>query len=119
MIEEYFAFLKKIASTFALTQEFRLVKEVVTLNKGFIRFIIKFVDGSELHVFEHVDARLHKTDYSYHWQDENKRLIKRWDNAAHHPEIKTRPHHMHEKGQIKPSFEPTLTEILKILENNF
>ncbi|APC09535.1 hypothetical protein [Neomoorella thermoacetica] len=34
MIEEYFAFLKKIASTFALTQEFRLVKEVVTLNRG-------------------------------------------------------------------------------------
>ncbi|OIQ54269.1 hypothetical protein MOTE_24640 [Moorella thermoacetica] len=119
MIEEYFDFLKKIASTFAFTQEFRLVKEAVTLNRGFIRFIIKFVDGSELHVFEHVDTHLHKTDYSYHWQDKNKKLIKRWDNAAHHPEIKTRPHHMHEVDQIKPSLEPTLTEILKIVENNF
>lgn len=69
MIQEYFDFLKKIAITFALTQEFRLIKEVIALNRGFIRFI--------------------------------------------------RPHHMHEEDQIKPSIEPTLTEILKIVENNF
>ncbi|MDK2895854.1 MAG: hypothetical protein PWQ98_1981 [Moorella sp. (in: firmicutes)] len=39
MIQEYFDFLKKIAITFALTQEFRLIKEVIALNRGFIRFI--------------------------------------------------------------------------------
>ncbi len=31
-------------------------------------------------------------NYSFHWQDEEGKLIARWDNAAHHPEIRTYPH---------------------------
>jgi hypothetical protein len=52
-------------------------------------------------------------DYSYHWQDKEKRLITRWDNAPHHPEIETFPHHVHEGEYIKPSEEPTFVETLK------
>lgn len=116
MIQEYFDFLKKIASTFALTRDFRLVREVSSINRGFIGFIIQFMDGSELHVFEHIDANLHKTDYAYHWQDADHNLIARWDNAAHHPEVKTHPHHRHQKDMVFPSQEPTLSEILRKIE---
>lgn len=33
--------------------------------------------------------------YSFHWQTESGQLIKRWDNAPHHPEIATYSHHLH------------------------
>jgi hypothetical protein len=35
------------------------------------------------------------TKYRHHWQDRNAQIIKRWDNAPHHRDIKTFPHHVH------------------------
>ena len=32
--------------------------------------------------------------YSYHLQKDNK-LVRRWDNAPHWPQMKTFPHHVH------------------------
>lgn len=113
MIEDYFDFLKKIANKHPSVKKFRIIKEFIGVKKGFIRFVIGLRDDSELHVFEYVDSSLHKVDYSYHWQDKEKRLIPRWDNAPHHPELETFPHHVHEGGAINPSEEPTFVEILK------
>ena len=113
MIEDYFTFLKKVAKKNPSVTEFRLIREFIDVKKGFIRFVIELRDGSELHVFEYVDSDLHKIDYSYHWQNKEKRLITRWDNAPHHSEIETFPHHVHEGEDIKPSEEPTFVELLK------
>ena len=56
--------------------------------------------------------------YRFHWQDEKTELIKRWENAKHHPEIKTFPFHMHagEEKEIKESGAMELFHVLKILE---
>jgi hypothetical protein len=113
MIEDYFEFLKKIAKKNPSVKNLRLVREFIGVNRGFIRFVIELRDDSEFHVFEYVDSSLHRIDYSYHWQDKEKILISRWDNAPHHPEIGTFPHHVHEGDNIKPSDEPTFVEILK------
>lgn len=40
------------------------------------------------------------TMYRHHWQDSSGRVIKRWDNAPHHPELDTFPHHLHEGDQV-------------------
>ena len=48
-----------------------------------------------------------------HWQNNEKKLIKRWDNAPHHVEIETYPHHLHNGEDIMPSAEPTFVEILE------
>ncbi|MBT9133127.1 MAG: hypothetical protein DDT33_01658 [Firmicutes bacterium] len=69
MILDYFEFLQKLARDNALTEEFRLIREFHSTESGYIRFVAKLMDGSELHVFEYVDSALHKKDYSYHWQD--------------------------------------------------
>jgi hypothetical protein len=53
---EVFEFLKNITSTSHLVREFRLLREFIGVSRGFIRFAIKFIDDSELHVFEHVDS---------------------------------------------------------------
>lgn len=118
MIGDYFEFLKKVANKNPEVVNFRLIREVIGVKKGFIRFVIELREGSELHVFEYVDSNLHKIDYSYHWQNKEKKLITRWDNAPHHPEIETFPHHLHEGEEIKPSQELTFVEILKKLEKD-
>ncbi len=65
------------------------------MNRGYIRFVVELRDETELHVFEYIDSGMHKIDYSYHWQDKNKRLI----NGE----------------EIKPSTEPNVVEILRII----
>ena len=113
MISDYFDFLKKVANKNPDVVKFRLIKEFIGVNKGFIRFALELRDGTELHIFEYVDSGLNKIDYSYHWQNKEKKLIKRWDNAPHHVEIKTFPNHLHNGEDIMASAEPTFVEIIK------
>lgn len=61
MIQRYFEFLKELASTNPLVKEFRLIREFCSLESGYIRFAVKIIDDSELHVFEYVTSSLRKT----------------------------------------------------------
>ena len=66
---------------------------------GLYRYKIYFSDGSLLEMTERLveeKDELIVTKYRFHWQDKEGKLIKRWDNAPHHPEIDTFPHHLHE-----------------------
>jgi hypothetical protein len=56
-------------------------------------------------------------NYSFHWQKENGELITRWDNATHHQEIRTFPHHVHTKDGIKDSYSITLDDVLGKIKN--
>jgi hypothetical protein len=112
MISDYFDFLKRVARNNPSVKNFRLIREFIGVDKGFIRFVIKLRDDSEIHVFEYVNSGLHKIDYSYHWQNKDKKLITRWDNAPHHRDIDTFPHHVHEGDSVNPSNELTFVEIL-------
>ena len=62
--------------------------------KGFIRGVLLFDDGSELHVREFVDvsAGIERFKYAYHYM-RSERLIFRYDNAAR--DFATYPHHKH------------------------
>ena len=63
---------------------------------------IVLVDGSELHISEvWVGDELEK--YSYYWLEETEKIIAGWDNAPHHPDIDTFPHHKHGKEGVEPS----------------
>lgn len=44
-------------------------------------------------------GRLSLLPYSYHWADANQRLIRRWDNAFHHPTLPNFPHHVHMEAE--------------------
>ena len=52
------------------------------------------------------------TKYAFHWQDENKNLLVRWDNAPDW-DVKTFPHHKHEINEksISASYERTLEQV--------
>lgn len=120
MIGVYFDNLKNQARNFRFLKDFKLIREFVDQNKGFIRFKMELLDGSEIHVFEYVSNKQEKLDYSYHLQDENKNLTVRWDNAPHHQGLKYYPHHFHwgqnVKGVPPKAFHIILDEIELILK---
>ncbi|MBM3130481.1 MAG: hypothetical protein FJ009_17870 [Chloroflexi bacterium] len=71
-------------------------------------------DGSNLRVSEvFIDGDLVK--YSYYWLDESDQIIAGWDNAAHHPEIKTHPHHVHTSASVNESPIRNLDDVLALL----
>ena len=50
--------------------------------------------------------------YSYHWQDQNGSMRIRWDNAPHHDDLRTFPHHKH-TPQLEESMEMNLEDVMK------
>ena len=52
--------------------------------------------------------------YSYHYQRADASLVYRYDDAPHHPELPTFPHHKHEQSE-QDAFAaepPTLSTVL-------
>jgi hypothetical protein len=70
----------------------------------------RIIDGSLLYVREAFLPNASK--YSYHWQTHTGELLLRWDNAPHHPESSTHPHHKHVGGQIGPSARVSIEDVL-------
>ena len=65
---------------------------------GHIRLWGTLINGDIFEVAEYirlVQNNIEVIRYSYHWQDSSNQLIRRWDNARHHLEIRTFPHHVH------------------------
>jgi len=61
---------------------------------------------------------LAQTKYHFHWQDNQGKLIRRWDNAPHHPEIETFPHHLHlePENHCRACEAPTLADVLEEID---
>lgn len=57
-----------------------------------LRVAAKLVGGYVLHINEALGWDFRR--YSYHVQKEEK-MVRRWDNAPHWPDMKTFPHHLH------------------------
>ena len=55
--------------------------------------------------------------YAYHWKDAEGRLLARWDNADHWPEIATSPRHKHigDEKNVVTSDATSLEEVLGII----
>jgi hypothetical protein len=82
---------------------------------GSYRLTINIVDGSMVFAREYVDDE--ERSYSYHWQDEARNLIRRWDNAPYHPDLHTYPHHVHVREKILACMPPDLENVLSSIES--
>ncbi|CAD7780316.1 MAG: hypothetical protein KIIPBIDF_01320 [Candidatus Methanoperedenaceae archaeon GB50] len=76
-----------------------------------IKLKAKIIDGSLLYITELHTENYQK--YSYHWQKEDGQLIIRWDNSPHWKNIKTFPHHKHEKNEILPSHRISIQDVIE------
>lgn len=97
---------------------YRLSTRIDIENRGdvvlYLRGEIVFTDTSELHFKEYfiVVPALKKLAYLYHYQNKDKEMIFRFDNAEHHPEVRTYPHHKHMRDTVLPSTEMSLKDAI-------
>jgi hypothetical protein len=82
-------------------------------NIGLIKATITFTDESKVPVTEYLDlaSKSEKLSYSYHYQDRNRRLLFRYDNAAHKPSLGF-AHHKHVGDSVSQCKLPDLDTIL-------
>lgn len=81
--------------------------------RGFIAGVLRFTDESELNFREFIDLTQDdlRLMYAYHYQDKQKLLIFRYDNAAHRPPLSQASHkHMPDRIDVCPS--PTLADVI-------
>jgi hypothetical protein len=78
----------------------------IDVNECCIRGVLWLSGGFEPHLAEYVVTApaMERLKYRYHRQaSETQRMVSRWDNAAHHPQVATFPHHRHdENGIVSP-----------------
>ncbi len=101
---------------FPIVKSFEIL-DFRTFQDGFyIKVKVILENNSELYIREYVDTE--ERNYSYHWQSRDGKLIIRWDNAPHHKNIRTYPHHKHINDKVKESFETTCEKILSVISKS-
>jgi len=108
--DDYLDYIKALIIALPLVDGWKALREEAQGDIGLFRYRISFLDGSLLEMFERFqieNGKIMVTKYRFHWQDAEGRLLKRWDNAAHHPQINTHPNHVHDGSEenVKP-YEP-------------
>ncbi len=94
----------------------RLVRELDVLDLieeesvQYLKARVELVDNSVLHVRLMISESQSK--YSYHWQAASGATLIRWDNAPHHKELPTHPHHTHRGKTVEPSSAVSITDVL-------
>lgn len=117
---DYLAFIKALIVTNPQVAHWTSVREETQGERGLLRFRLTWRDGSLLEMFElfHVtEGNVRITKYSFHWQDASGQLLKRWDNAGHHPELPTHPHHIHHvtEANVQPHEPITAEAVLDLI----
>ena len=121
-IDDYFVSIERGLSQ---NPQISKIEEPITLltsddYNGLIRCRVTFWDGSFLDIYEVVSTELGypvRINYAYAYL-RNDQLIFRYDNAPHHPEIATHPHHKHisPKDRLAPADQPNLSQIMAEIE---
>ena len=119
-IDEYFKKIQDVISNSKIVASTNIEYIKVLENEGYIRGTLTLIDGSELRLVEYTkisNGQAMVLRYRFQWQTAGE-LITRWNNAPHHPEVETFPHHKHVRGEDKPKPSRTtnLISILKEIE---
>ena len=97
---EYLETIKARLLSDPIVAIFQVIRERGTTTDGYIRARITLSDNSLLEFSEYFqqtpEGNIQIVTYSYHWADESNRLIRRWDDTPHHPNLPGFPHHLHD-----------------------
>jgi hypothetical protein len=94
----------------------RYQEEVLTAERVNLRIRIRFSQGFLLELNEAVVAEagiIKHLGYRYHFQDEFNRVIFRYDNTRHFPELKNFPHHKHLEREVMDCERPSIPRVLQ------
>lgn len=110
-ITEYFSHLLKAIGDSAWVRNEDITFREIGENEGYVRGILDLQNGYQLHVAEYVmmdGTNPVAQKYRFQLQTPDGKFIARWDNAPHHKDINSFPHHKHCKdgGVIDSSVIP-------------
>lgn len=117
---DYLAYIKALIVVNPQVLRWTVVREETQGDMGLFRYRLTLRGTSLLEMFECfqvVKGRVQVAKYSFHWQDATGQLLKRWDNAAHHPELSTNPDHVHDGAEdnVRPHEPISAEEVLTFL----
>ena len=102
-----------------ILKESRIVDSILSIDSDAfgeyykLKIHARLINGWKLYVWEHAMPKIRR--YAYH-VSKGSELIIRWDNAPHHRQIRTFPHHKHVKEAVLESKERMVEDILIELE---
>ncbi len=96
------------AESIDIKEEIRAAKQAIIKAKIFL------VDGSVLHVKEYIDANynIEKINYAYQYQDEEGKMVFRYDNARHKPDLGFNDHKHLDDGTTVQSSAPDISDVV-------
>ena len=120
-VKDYFSEIQNLLRRFAFIEDVDVEYEIKSKTVGIIHGTIGMVDGSTLQFLELINIKEEektRPKYRFHLMDCSDKIIFRYDNAPHHPEIATHPHHKHIPGEDEPkqSKEIGLRDVLSEIE---
>jgi hypothetical protein len=92
----------------------------LSVHSGYVEGEVLFVTGYRLSFFEFyyaVGNALDLDKYRYHFMDCNNNLVFRYDNAPHHKDIESFPHHKHLPNKVVSRDLLTFSELIKEIED--
>ena len=118
MIGKYFSKVKAALIVSPIIKSYRVKREFKKELEGYILIsaVLKNDDNLEIFIYLSLNGNIKTDKYRFHWQTKRGKLIKRWDNASHHKELETFPHHIHQNGNIYPHQPIGIINLLKYLE---
>jgi hypothetical protein len=117
---EYLASIKARIVAHPHVVRWIVVREEAQGDQGLFRYRLTLRGGDLCEMFERfqvVEGGVRVSKYAFHWQDAAGQLRQRWDNAAHHPEVSTHPHHMHDgaAANVQPHGPINAAEVLTLI----
>lgn len=92
------------------------VEEILTPERANLRIRLRFADNRLLEINEAVAVEnnaLVTLGYRYHCQDGSNRLIFRYDDTPHFPNLPSFPHHKHLSNGAITASKPTVLQVLR------
>lgn len=122
MIEDYFASIQALVQTLILAQPPEISCNRREREIGFLRGDLVFRDGSRLHFREFVHIKrnqpVNRYMYVYQYMQADGKLIFRYDDTDHFPNLPTAPHHKHiGETDVIAAQAPTLQTVLQEIEH--
>ncbi len=116
-VGDYLDTMERLFLLSLVVMSFQVREREERFQEGFIRIRAVLTNENILEAFEFVvgiHEEIQIKTYRIHWQSEVGELKRRCDNASHHQDISTFPHHVHygSEEEVKPSEPMTICKAL-------
>lgn len=116
MLSDYLAQVEQAIQEYSNVYVERYEEEFLSPTRANLRIRLRFNKTYLLEINEAIvviNSQLEFLDYRYHFQDEQHKLIFRYDSTPHFPNLPLFPYHKHLGYDVIPALKPTINQLLQ------